>query len=142
MRIPTGVREKMQETGFEIEERDGAVCIRFTRQQSFNEILDLLRRVADIEASRRRIWILNDDFNFSAKEIAQFARIGAELWPPPGRVAFVSAEPLGFGLMRMMEARRGEERYESAVFRTEQEAWAWMHEGEARNGDDSNQADS
>ena len=112
--------------GFGIVLRDGVVCVRLTRRLTLEEEFDLLVRVAKIDESRNRIWVLHEDVSFTSEEIVRIARRARELWPPPGKVAWVAEQDLGFGLMRMMDAWRSEEGYETAVFRTEEEAWAWF----------------
>lgn len=59
------------------------------------------------------------------RELAEFARTGSRL-EPGARMAFVASGDLEFGLIRMFEVFREDERTETNVFRDVEEAWSWL----------------
>jgi len=61
------------------------------------------------------------------RELADFARTGSRL-EPGARMAFVAGGDLEFGLIRMFEVFREDDKVETYVFRDLEQAWAWLRE--------------
>jgi len=81
-----------------------------------------------------RVRVLSDlreaQFNFSAGEIRELAEFAKQHSPFTDlRMAFVVAGALDFGLVRMFEAYRETGRAQTAVFREEEQALAWLASG-------------
>ncbi|MFQ5350627.1 MAG: hypothetical protein ACE5EG_09320, partial [Thermoanaerobaculia bacterium] len=83
---------------------------------------------AETGVSDRRIWYLTENFSFTAEEIKNIAARGRVHWPSAARVAYLAADDLTFGLLRMFEVFREQENYQTRVFREEQEALEWLQE--------------
>jgi len=115
-------------TDFTFERNGDITKIRLHRQLTLDEILNVVDEIAQSDISNRRLWDLTDYFNFESDEIAKIAERGRTHWPSSSRVAYIAADPLSFGLLRMFEVYREQENYETRVFREEQDALKWLME--------------
>ncbi|MCW8956944.1 MAG: hypothetical protein OQL09_08680 [Gammaproteobacteria bacterium] len=74
-----------------------------------------------------RLWDLsNGIFDLTETELRELAEYGKSSFLLPSKVAIVAPKNLEFGLSRMYEAYREEGLVKHRVFRTEQEARAWL----------------
>ena len=115
-------------TDYSIERDENITTIRLHRELTLDEVLDVVDQVAQSDVSNRRLWDLTRNFVFTSAEIAQIAERGKTHWPSASRVAYVAADDLSFGLLRMFEVYREQENYETRVFREEQGARDWLKE--------------
>jgi len=58
--------------------------------------------------------------------VEELAKYGKETWPVPSKSAIVAFDDLSYGIMRVHDVFRRQEQHETRVFRTEQEASAWL----------------
>lgn len=87
--------------------------------------------VSAIGVFKRRLWIFHDGLvNLEIGEIKKIAEHGIKIWAAPSKAAIVVPDSLSFGLARMHDAFRDEKGGETRVFRTEQEAIAWLEEAD------------
>jgi len=113
-------------SNFIVEQQDGITTIRLTRRLSVDEFFQMLEDIAGRELSDRRLWDGTRNFNFSAEEIRRIASSVSSIFPPAARVAFVAADDLTFGQVRMFEAFKDQDDYQTKVFRDEQTAREWL----------------
>ena len=66
-------------------------------------------------------------------EIQKVADHAKAIQMQPGKVAIVASDNLTFGVFRMYEAYREEDRVKLCVFHTEEEARDWLKEGSTDN---------
>ncbi len=111
---------------FIVEQQDGITTIRLLRRVSVEEFLVMMEDVVKHEIGDRRLWDATRNFNFSAEEIRQIAVRVREIFPHAQRVAFVAADDLTFGQIRMFEAFRDSQDFPTKVFRDEPTARAWL----------------
>ena len=109
-----------------VEEMDGITTLRLTRQMTLEEFLGVLDDTLELGLTNRRLWDANRHFDFSAEEIRAIANHGKKIWPGAARVAFLAEDDLTFGLLRMFEAFREQENYQTKAFRDEEEAREWL----------------
>lgn len=115
-------------TDFSMQRVGNITTIRLHRSLTLSEVLSVIDEVARSDISNRRLWDLTDNFDFASDEIAQIAARGRAHWPSSSRVAYVAANSLSFGLLRVFEVFREQENYETKVFREEQPALEWLRE--------------
>lgn len=113
---------------YSIEIVDGISVTRFSRKPTLSEIISALDDVSAIGEFRRRLWLFCDGADLKTEEIRKIGEYGIEVLPVPSRAAIVAPDDLTYGLARMHEAFREQEGLENKVFRTEQEAMAWLKE--------------
>ncbi len=111
-----------------IEKADGIATIRFLRTLTVEEILEVMDHVAQTVKCNRRLWDGTGRFKYTSQEVRRIAARGKERWPSPARVAFLAADDVSFGLLRMFEVFREQDNYETKVFRDEQNARYWLKE--------------
>ena len=115
-------------SNFVIEQQDGVTTIRLLRLMDVDQFLVMLEEIAKQEIGDRRLWDATRNFNFSAEEIRQIAVHVRAIFPRAERVAFVAADDLTFGQIRMFEAFRDPDDFPTRVFRDEPTARAWLQE--------------
>ena len=113
-------------SNFVLEKLDGITTIRLMRRLPLDEFLTMIEDVAKIGVDERRLWNATNNFNFSADEIRQIAVHARQVMPQSSRVAFVAADDLTFGQVRMFEAFRHAEGYRTRAFRDEETAREWL----------------
>ena len=116
---------------YSIEVVDGVSVTRFSQKAALSEIINAMDDVSAIGVFKRRLWIFHDGVvNLSTGEIRKIAEHGVKIWAAPSKAAIVVPDSLSFGLARMHDAFRDEKGGETRVFRTEQEAIAWLEEAD------------
>ncbi|MDJ0748475.1 MAG: hypothetical protein QNJ11_03265 [Woeseiaceae bacterium] len=113
-------------SNFIVEQQDGITTIRLTRRLPLEEFLSMIDDVARAGVGDRRLWDATGNFNFSADEIRQIAARSKAVLPRAVCVAFVAADDLTFGQVRMFEAFREEAGFRTKAFRDEQAARTWL----------------
>ena len=113
-------------SNFVVEQQGGITTIRILRSLKIDDFLGMLDEFAKVEVHDRRLWDTTNNFNFSADEIRQIAVHARSVMPGAARVAFVAADDLTFGLVRMFEAFRDEEGFRTKAFRDEASARTWL----------------
>ena len=111
---------------FVVEREDGITTIRLQRRLNVEQFFAMLQEVASHEISNRRLWDATKNFNFSADEIRQIARHVRKVFPRAERVAFVAADDLTFGQVRIFEAFRDPDDFPTRAFRDEEKAREWL----------------
>lgn len=112
---------------FSHETRDGVSIIRFHRQVTIDRLLEIVEAVIP-EVSDRRLWHVASHFDFSPAEVERLSALGRRLWPGPARVAYVADQTAQYGMLRMFEAYRHQESYETRTFMDEPSALEWLQE--------------
>ena len=93
-------------SNFVVEQQEGITTIRILRRLDVQQFLAMMDEIAEQEIADRRLWDATRNFNFSAEEIRQIAVYVRAVFPRAQRVAFVAADDLTFGQIRMFEAFR------------------------------------
>ncbi|MBD3868509.1 MAG: hypothetical protein IFK94_10340 [Acidobacteria bacterium] len=102
---------------YSMDQVDGISVIRLSRNLNLDEVLELVDQVAKAGVSDRRLWDVTEYFKFTTEEVVKIATRGRQHWHTAARVAYLAADDVSFGLLRMLE-----------VFRDEQEAMSWLKE--------------
>lgn len=102
--------------------------VRFSRAPGVDDVRAALDEVFERSPSRLRLWDLTCGVDLPPEQVRELAEHGKSLTSPVAKVAVVATEDLTYGLSRMYGIFREEEHVEFRVFRTEQEARAWLGE--------------
>ena len=113
---------------FVVEQLDGITTIRLLRRLDIEQFIEMIDEIAKQGVGHRRLWDVTRNFNYSAEEIRHIAARVRTIFPEAERVAFVAADDLTFGQVRMFEAFRGTEDFPTKVFRDEPAARAWLRD--------------
>jgi len=118
--------EKM-EKNYTLEIVDDVTVVRFFIKPGPDEIRMSIDEVAAISASGLRLWDLSaGGWDLTTEELEEIADYAKIKFLPPSKVAIVAPEDLSYGLSRIYEAVRKQENLQIDIFRTEQEALAWL----------------
>ena len=109
-----------------IEIIDGIVEVRFTEDPEAQDICDSLDDAAQVSPNNLRLWDYTCGANLTGHDIEQVAEHARTIQIQSGRVAIVAPQDLTFGLFRMYEVHRKEERIQLSVFRSIEEAREWL----------------
>ena len=122
----------MAET-YTINVTEGVTIVRFSSEPGFHDIKSAIDDVAAMEPNNLRLWDFSvSGFNLSAAELSELAGYGKSKTFTPLRVAIVAPDDLAFGLSRMFKVYRENGLSEHRIFRTPEEAWAWLMEDESQ----------
>lgn len=103
------------------------LVITFRTPPTIEDVREVVDAVASSDAPRLRLWDLSCGVQFDNREIRQIANAALRQAQPPGsRVALVGPDDLSFGLGRVYAAYRESEQTHVEVFRTREEALAWL----------------
>ena len=108
---------------------NGILYIEFSSRPSLEEIKDALGAVWEADESRLRLWHFKDGLEFAPEEIRAIADFAQSRQTNPERVAIVSPQNLGYGILRMFNVYRGEDETAVKIFRTEGDAYRFLQEG-------------
>ena len=112
---------------YRIEFENGITCIRFTANPTYADVQQAIDDLAKNQAYEFRLWDFSDiAFDWSMNEIQNIADYGKEKFTKPNKAALVAPKDLAYGLMRAFEVYRKQEHAHARVFRTRQEALAWL----------------
>lgn len=73
-----------------------------------------------------RLWEFKVGVAIDTSQIEEIAKYGEQIWPVPSRAAIVAPDDLSFGLARIHDVHRDQNKRETMVFRTVQEAIKWL----------------
>ena len=113
-------------SNFVVEQDEGITTIRLKRRLNVEQFLMMMQDIAAHEIGDKRLWDATRNFNFSADEIRRIAKHVRTVFPQAERVAFVAADDLTFGQIRMFEAFRDPDDFPTKVFRDEPTARTWL----------------
>lgn len=113
---------------FVVERQDGITTIRLMRRLKVEDFLRMLDEIAEQDLGDRRLWDTTNNFNFSSDDIRQIAGRVRSILPTAERVAFVAADDLTFGQVRMFEAFHDQGDFPTRVFRNERDALVWLQD--------------
>ena len=111
---------------YSIEIIDGIVEVRFTEDPEAQDICDSLDDAAQVNPNNLRLWDYTCGANLTGHDIEHVAEHARTIQIQSGRVAIVAPHDLTFGLFRMYEVHRKEERIQLSVFRSVKEAREWL----------------
>jgi len=109
-----------------IENIDGIVAVRFTQEPEAQDICDSLDDAAQINPNNLRYWDFSCGTNLASQDVEKVAEYARTIQMHPGKVAIIAPQDLTYGLFRMYEVYRQEERIQLQVFRSTQEAIDWL----------------
>jgi hypothetical protein len=112
---------------YSIEYKDEVTTVRFFREPGLDDMCNAVYDVTESYPSELRLWDLSCGINLSNIEIEQLAEYAKSKFLTPAKIAVVAPGDLAFGLARVHDFYREEEIIEQRVFRTEQEARAWLN---------------
>jgi len=112
---------------YSIATRDGVMTIRFSNAPGVEELFAALDDAAEGDPTRLRLWDFSSTgLRLSADEVRAVADYSRTKQFPPSRIAIVAPDDLAFGLSREFGAFRVEEQWRIEVFRSVEEARAWL----------------
>lgn len=83
-----------------------------------------------LEGIHDRLWDLGVGVSFDAEEIKGLAQQSRGYEQPAARSAIVAPENVAYGLSRMFASYRDDNRVAQGIFRTREEALAWLADSE------------
>lgn len=111
-----------------VEDSDGITTIRLKESLNLESALEVIDFVGQWKPSNRQLWVATEKFSVTAIEAEEIAARDRLQWPVRSRVAYVAADDLSFGILRMLEVFRMEDNCQTQVFRDEKIALAWLKE--------------
>ena len=112
---------------YSITYENGITQIKFTRKPTYSELQIIVDDIAENFSYRKRLWDLsNIYFDLTIQEIQDIARYGKKKFIRPNSMAIIAPQDLAFGTLRAFEVYRTREHAMARVFRTEEEAVAWL----------------
>ena len=111
---------------YSIDITDKIISVRFSCEPKISDILEAIDEIATIDENGLRLWDMSKGLNLTndeVKEIAEYAKISLKT---PGKTVLVSPQDHTFGISRIHDVYRDQDGHDSMVFRTEQEAIAWL----------------
>jgi hypothetical protein len=109
-----------------IENVDGIVEVRFLENPDAQDICDSLDDAAQIHPNNLRLWDFSNGADLASQDIEKVAAHAKTIHMQSGKVAIVAPKDLTYGLFRMYEVHRHEERIQLNVFRSKQAAREWL----------------
>lgn len=109
-----------------IENVDGIVEVRFIENPEAQDICDSLDDAAQINPNNLRLWDFSNGADLASKDIEKVAEHAKTIQIQSGKVAIVAPQNLTYGLFRMYQVYRKEERIQLNVFRSAHEAREWL----------------
>ncbi|MFC1813927.1 hypothetical protein ACFL03_14680 [Thermodesulfobacteriota bacterium] len=109
-----------------IESKDGITTVRFSIDPGLDDICNAIDDVAENYLSELRLWDLSNGFSLTDAHLQKLAEYGKSKFLIPSKAAVVAPQDLAFGVARVHDVYREDEFLEQRVFRTEQEARAWL----------------
>jgi hypothetical protein len=113
---------------YTIQHIDGITEIRCDQAPTYNNARAIIDDIAANFPYEKRLWdFSNVDFDFTMEELRSIAEYGKMVFTQPNKVALVATKDLVFGELRAFEVYRDQVEHATArVFRTRQEALAWL----------------
>ena len=111
---------------FVVEHLDGITTIRLLQRMDVEQFIEMIGEIAKQDVGDRRLWNVTRNFNYSSEDIRHIAARVRAIFPDAERVAFVAADDLTFGQVRMFEAFRDSKDFPTKAFRDEPAARAWL----------------
>jgi hypothetical protein len=109
-----------------IEYRDDITTIRFSTSPGLDDIRNAIDDVVENHLSPLRVWDFSNGFNLTDAELKELAAYGKSKFSIPSRVAVIASNDLAYGVARVYDVYREDAFLEQQIFRTEQEARAWL----------------
>jgi len=109
-----------------IESKDGITTIRFSVDPKLEDICNAIDDVAEHYLNDLRLWDLSNGFSLTDTHLQKLAEYGKSKFLIPSKVAVIAPQDLAFGSARVHDVYRADQLVEQRVFRTEQEARAWL----------------
>lgn len=114
---------------YTIETSHGITTVRFSVEPGVEDLCNAIDNVAENHQSDLRLWDFSDSgLSFSNSQLEQVAEYGKRKFTKSARVAILAPEDFTFGLSRIYEVYREEDKLQFKVFRTELEARHWLLE--------------
>ncbi len=101
------------------------VC--FSSPPEVNDLIAAAREHAGPRMHRKRLWDMSCGYNVSTVELNKIAQTGHNIEVPDNsRVAIVAPDDLSYGVTRIYSVLRKDSRSQHQVFRTREDALAWL----------------
>jgi hypothetical protein len=109
---------------------DGIIFVDFLKPPSVENFRNAIDDVSLCELNQLRLWDLTCGIKLTTAEIKALARYAKSKFTTPfSKAAIVAPDNLTFGLFRLHDVEREDSLVEQIVFRTKQEALAWLKQG-------------
>ena len=124
-----------RDASYVISRENGIVRIDFRRSPNREEVLHLALELNAIEDATRRLYVIVDaDILLSTAEVKEGAEYAKSLDRQPDRIAVVAPNDISHGISRIFKVFRESPETEMEVFRTLEEARAWLGAGKTADG--------
>jgi hypothetical protein len=118
--------EYLMSKNYVIVSKDGITTIRFSIDPGLDDLCNAIDDVAENDLSELRLWDLSNGFSLNDND--ELAEYGKSKFSIPSKAAVIAPKDLTFGLARVHDVYREDEFLKQRIFRTEQEALAWLKE--------------
>jgi hypothetical protein len=113
-------------TNYRIESKDGITTIRFSTSPGLDDISKAIDDVVEKYPSGLRLWDFSNGFSLTNAELKKLGEYGKSKFATPSKVAVVAPNDLAYGVARVHDVYRENQLLEQRIFRTEEEARAWL----------------
>ncbi|MCF8070725.1 MAG: hypothetical protein K9L30_19260 [Desulfobacterales bacterium] len=113
---------------YSIERNNDIIQICFFKKPNKSELKEAMNDVLAQGDCLLRLWELKKGIVIDNSQIEEIAQYGEEIWPVPSKAAIVAPDDLSFGLSRVHDVYRDQNKRKTMVFRTKQEAIKWLKE--------------
>lgn len=112
---------------FSIYSQEGIIAVDFSKSPSVDIFKNAIDDVSLCENNMLRLWDMTCRIDLTTAEVRALARYAkSKLKTPFSKVAIVAPDDLTFGLFRLHEVEREDRFLKQRVFRTKQDALAWL----------------
>ena len=120
----------VKDASYVISRENGIVRIDFRRSPNREEVLNLAEELNAIEDASLRLYVIVDaNILLSTAEVKEGAEYAKSLDRQPDRIAVVAPNDISHGISRLFKVFRESPETELQVFRTLEEARAWLGAG-------------
>ena len=112
---------------FTINISNDILTVRFYQEPSKEDIHKALIEISEKHTITKRLWDFSEvKFDLSQDQLKDIANLAKNLFSQPSKVAMVASKDLSFGVSRIYEVFREDNRTEVKVFRNVEDARRWL----------------
>ena len=112
---------------YSIEVVDNITVAKIYATAELSDIKDAIDEAAKLDHTGLRLWDLHEGIDLTRDDVKQIADYGKSRLLAPSKAAFFVVDDLAFGLARMVELYNPQERTNTMVFRSKEEALSWLN---------------
>ncbi len=112
---------------FVIHNPKGITYIKFTKEAELTDLLSAMDDIAARPDSDYRLWDMSNGVRLSGQDVTKVAEYGMEKFTRPGKSAIIAPENVSFATVSLGTVRHNDDLVEQQVFRSRQDAVAWLN---------------